>query len=208
MDIDAIDRSKWGKQSRRGKERSMRGKRYNPVFARHNTWTWRFVPGLVVGFLLKLWADSGFHRPAPALDRLPAQPAPPKTKATATSIPRPEEELKMVLVVNEELKMGKGKIAAQCAHASLAVYQRFAAERRVLFKQWERYCGQKKIALKVPTTDDLVKLEAAAQAMNIPFLHIQDAGLTQIAAGSKTVLAIGPWGSSQLSELTGHLKLL
>ena len=37
----------------------------------------------------------------------------------------PEEigEIKMVLVVREDLKMGKGKIGAQCGHATLGAYK-------------------------------------------------------------------------------------
>ena len=34
----------------------------------------------------------------------------------------PLDHIKMVLVVREDLKMGKGKIGAQCGHATLAAY--------------------------------------------------------------------------------------
>lgn len=37
---------------------------------------------------------------------------------------------------------------------------------------------------------------------------VADAGRTQIAAGSRTVLAIGPAPVSAFEEITGHLKLL
>ena len=53
-----------------------------------------------------------------------------------------------------------------------------------------------------------LQLQAAAQEQDIPCYLVTDAGRTQIAAGSKTVLAIGPWGKSRLDTLTGHLKLL
>lgn len=38
-------------------------------------------------------------------------------------------------------------------------------------------------------------------------VSIFDAGRTQIAAGSRTVLAIGPALCSDIDKLTGHLKL-
>lgn len=38
------------------------------------------------------------------------------------------EECKLVLVVNQELGMGKGKIAAQCGHATLACYKTLLAQ--------------------------------------------------------------------------------
>lgn len=37
---------------------------------------------------------------------------------------------------------------------------------------------------------------------------IQDAGRTQIEAGSLTVLGIGPAPASVINQVTGHLKLL
>jgi PTH2 family peptidyl-tRNA hydrolase len=37
---------------------------------------------------------------------------------------------------------------------------------------------------------------------------VEDAGRTQIAAGSKTVLAIGPAPVAELDRITSHLKLL
>lgn len=46
------------------------------------------------------------------------------TEATLDQInPGKWEECKLVLVVNQELGMGKGKIAAQCGHATLACYK-------------------------------------------------------------------------------------
>lgn len=39
-------------------------------------------------------------------------------------LPDSAEEHKLVLVVRTDLGMGKGKIAAQCGHASLACYKR------------------------------------------------------------------------------------
>lgn len=42
----------------------------------------------------------------------------------AGALPPSLEEHKMVLVVRTDLGMGKGKVAAQCGHASLACYKR------------------------------------------------------------------------------------
>ena len=39
-------------------------------------------------------------------------------------LPSSNEEHKLVLVVRTDLGMGKGKIAAQCGHATLACYKR------------------------------------------------------------------------------------
>lgn len=49
-------------------------------------------------------------------------------------------------------------------------------------------------------------MEAAEEA-GCPYFLVQDAGRTQIAAGSSTVLAVGPATDDDLA-FTRHLKLL
>lgn len=63
------------------------------------------------------------------------------------------DEFKMVLVVRNDLKMGKGKAAAQCSHATLGCYKKAMKFPRIL-RQWE-YMGQAKIALKCEEESDL-----------------------------------------------------
>ena len=53
-----------------------------------------------------------------------------------------------------------------------------------------------------------MQIKAKADEQGIPSYLVTDAGRTQIAPGSKTVLALGPWGKSRLDKLTGHLALL
>lgn len=53
-----------------------------------------------------------------------------------------------------------------------------------------------------------MRIQAEAREEGIPCYLVTDAGRTQIAAGSQTVLALGPWGKSRLDKLTGHLGLL
>ena len=56
---------------------------------------------------------------------------------------------------------------------------------------WEDY-GQPKIALKVDSEEQLVQLHSEARNAGLNAHVVLDAGRTQIAPGSKTVLAIGP----------------
>jgi peptidyl-tRNA hydrolase len=67
------------------------------------------------------------------------------------------EEFKMVLCVNQDLKMSKGKVAAQCCHAAVAVVQSFRRRMPLWFRAWEKG-GQAKIALKVESTQQLLNL--------------------------------------------------
>ncbi|CAK7244756.1 MAG: hypothetical protein STHCBS139747_006302 [Sporothrix thermara] len=126
-----------------------------------------------------------------------------------------DEECKMVLVVRTDLGMTKGKIAAQCGHATLACYKilRRAAERdptssaAKLLQRWERR-GQAKIALQAKGEDTLLTLMGTAHSLGVTAEVIADAGRTQIESGSLTVLGVGPAPKSLVDKITGHLKLL
>ncbi|PHH67664.1 hypothetical protein CDD80_662 [Ophiocordyceps camponoti-rufipedis] len=122
------------------------------------------------------------------------------------------EECKLVLVVRTDLGMTKGKIAAQCSHATLACYKALArlppsSPQRTLLSRWER-SGQAKIALQAKSEAEVRELRAQALARGLPAEMVQDAGRTQIEAGSLTVLGVGPAPRSLVDEVTGHLKLL
>ena len=52
------------------------------------------------------------------------------------------------------------------------------------------------------------KLARQAKKAGLPAYLVADAGRTQVAPGSKTVLAIGPGPKSALDAITGTLKLL
>lgn len=52
------------------------------------------------------------------------------------------------------------------------------------------------------------ELSAAARLAGLPTYIVQDAGRTQVAPGSRTVLAIGPAPRSAIDQVTGHLRLL
>ncbi|CAO1623614.1 unnamed protein product [Sympodiomycopsis kandeliae] len=117
------------------------------------------------------------------------------------------EECKLVLLVRTDLKMDKGKMAAQCSHATLACYKSLLNSNPQLVKHWETI-GQAKVALKCPTEQEMNELEKKAKALGLCARSIRDAGRTQIAAGSKTVLGIGPGPVKLVDSVTGHLKLL
>ncbi|KAG9185693.1 peptidyl-tRNA hydrolase, PTH2 family [Alternaria panax] len=123
--------------------------------------------------------------------------------------PGHNEECKMVLVVRTDLGMTKGKIGAQCGHATLACYKHFLrhSPESTLLKRWERM-GQAKVALQVKSEEELELLQAQALSLGLVAHIIHDAGRTQIASGSATVLGIGPAPKGVIDQVTGHLKLL
>ena len=62
--------------------------------------------------------------------------------------------------------------------------------------------------MKVENDAQLLELEAKARAAGLISYVVLDAGRTQIAAGSRTVLAIGPAPAAVIDKITSHLKLL
>ncbi|KAL0299821.1 UNVERIFIED_CONTAM: Peptidyl-tRNA hydrolase 2, mitochondrial [Sesamum radiatum] len=67
-------------------------------------------------------------------------------------------DFKMVLVVRNDLKMGKGKIAAQCSHATLGLYKKILNRAPKSLGRWEM-CGQVKVVVKVESEDDMLVLQ-------------------------------------------------
>jgi PTH2 family peptidyl-tRNA hydrolase len=115
--------------------------------------------------------------------------------------------MKQVIAARADLKMGKGKLAAQVAHASLGAAEEAMARRREWYEEWKEL-GQKKIVVKVQSEDELRDLFKKARAAKLPAALIQDAGLTQLEPGTSTCLGIGPAPEEELDQITGNLKLL
>lgn len=112
-----------------------------------------------------------------------------------------------MLVVREDLGMSIGKTAAQCAHAAVGMVQKLLGKRSKLLAAWEE-CGQPKICVKCDGVEQLLALAKAAEAKGLPVYVVQDAGRTEVAAGTSTVLAIGPGAVEDVNAVTGELKLL
>lgn len=117
------------------------------------------------------------------------------------------DEVKQVILVRTDLDMGKGKMAAQCCHASVMSYMAALRENKEIVDQWIKE-GQKKIVLKVDDDKAIKKLFEAFKFKNIPCALVNDAGLTQLPPGTITTLGVGPWKKSEIDFFTSALKLL
>ncbi len=113
--------------------------------------------------------------------------------------------VKQIIIVRKDIKMGKGKTAAQVAHASLGAYKKAKKLSPKLIAEWESE-GEKKVVLK-GTLEDLINFKQWADAKKIPSYMVSDAGRTQLAPGTVTTLGIGPEKDEELKE-TKILKLL
>lgn len=113
-------------------------------------------------------------------------------------------QLKQIILIRIDLKMGKGKMIAQGAHASCEAV--FKANKK-LVKNW-RNLGMKKIALKVDSISQIEDLVKKAENLNIVTSIICDAGKTQVDPGTITCAAIGPGPENLIDKITSELKLL
>jgi len=103
--------------------------------------------------------------------------------------------------------MGKGKLAAQVAHASISAADEAMKRKERWYEEWKEG-GQAKIVLKVGGEDELNELLKRARTIKIPASLIQDRGLTQLEPGTTTCLGLGPAPNDLLDRVTGKLKLL
>ena len=112
--------------------------------------------------------------------------------------------MKQVILVRQDLKLPKGKLAAQVAHASVEAVLKSDEN---LVKAW-RSEGMAKIVVKVKDDKELVKYFQQAKDEGLTASLITDAGKTVVAPGTKTCAAIGPDKEDKIDAITEGLKLL
>lgn len=142
---------------------------------------------------------------------------------------------KQILVVRRDLNMRKGKIASQCAHASMKVLldmakrqqedwaEKFDAEplvetgtKEITFEYdkgsaWDEWLNGTftKICVYVESEEALDDVFQKAARSGLPAALIIDSGKTEFnGVPTKTVCAIGPAWSDELDLITGELHLL
>ena len=135
---------------------------------------------------------------------------------------------KMMIVMRRDLKMRKGKIAAQAGHACVdAVLMALSKEGRVSdfemtadglilkhtekartpLSDWFAY-GCAKICVYVDSEEALLEIAEKAKEKGIIASVITDAGMTEFhGVPTKTCLALEPLPAEVADELTGDLPL-
>lgn len=135
---------------------------------------------------------------------------------------------KMMIVMRRDLKMRKGKIAAQAGHATVeAILMALKKEERLTdleltaqgmvlretarpetpLSEWFSY-GCAKICVYVDSEQELERIAASAEEKGVLCAVITDAGMTEFhGVPTKTCLALEPLPSDVADTITGDLPL-
>lgn len=112
--------------------------------------------------------------------------------------------MKLVVLVRQDLKLPKGKLAAQVAHAAVEATLKSSGPK---VEEW-RDEGQKKVVLKVKDEKELLSYQRKAKAEKLVAALITDAGKTVIAPGTRTCVGIGPDSEEKIDKVTGKLPMM
>jgi len=118
-----------------------------------------------------------------------------------------EFRYKQVIVFRSNLRLSKGKTAAQAGHAAVSAAEEARKHHKEWFEGWSRE-GQSKIAVKVKNEEELSELEERAREMDLPHALVIDRGLTEVPPGTVTCLGIGPAPVEKVDKITRSLPLL
>ncbi len=111
---------------------------------------------------------------------------------------------KQVILVREDLRLPKGKMAAQSSHASVDAVLK--SDKKIV-DLWKRE-GGKKIVLKVKDEKELFRYKEMAEDAGLKTALIKDAGHTVLEPGTITCLGIGPDEEGKIDRITGSLKMI
>ena len=111
---------------------------------------------------------------------------------------------KQDICVREDLRLPKGKLAAQVAHGSTWAMKN-ANESAV--NKWLQN-GGKKVVVYVKDEKSLLAILQDAKDRGLPCKLIVDTGHTVVSPGTKTVVGIGPAKEEAIDAVTGELSLV
>ncbi|MDD5331491.1 MAG: peptidyl-tRNA hydrolase Pth2 [Candidatus Nanoarchaeia archaeon] len=112
--------------------------------------------------------------------------------------------MKQAIIVRNDLKLSKGKMSAQCSHASVEAVLK--SDRKKV-NDWQKE-GMKKVVLKADNLKDLLKYNQLAKDVGLVTALIKDAGRTEVEPGTITCVGIGPDEDEKIDSVTRNLKLV
>jgi len=137
---------------------------------------WSFAFGGVAGYLVGRVIFQKKEEVVPVMDVVDPVPV--------------ESDYRAILFVRKDLKMRIGKIAAQCGHASLGLFLKVSKHMPDIAESWKINFPHS--IYYIDNEEEMIQKEEMSREIDLHTVTIHDAGRTQIAAGSVTVLAVGP----------------
>ncbi len=113
-------------------------------------------------------------------------------------------DYKQAILVRQDLKLPKGKMAAQVAHASIETMMN---AKKTVVDKWMRE-GMAKVILKVKNLSELKEYVTKAKKSGIAAYMIRDAGHTVVKPGTVTCAGIGPDKTEKIDKVVSELKLV
>jgi len=118
-----------------------------------------------------------------------------------------EFEFTQNIIVRADLRISKGKLCGQIAHAAVAAAEEARKRRPEWWRRWFEE-GQRKIVLKGDSLEALMALRRQAEVLQLPSALVEDRGLTEVPPGTVTCLGVGPAPLYLVNRLTHDLPLL
>ena len=112
--------------------------------------------------------------------------------------------MKQVILVRSDLKMPKGKLAAQACHAAVGCV--LESDKRKI-SLWSSE-GMKKVVLKVFDKKELFFYRDAAKKAGLVTYVVSDAGRTFFSKSTVTCMGIGPDMDDVIDRVTRSLAMI
>ena len=102
----------------------------------------------------------------------------------------------MAFLCRADLQLSPGKLAVQCAHAAVGSLKQAKKTHSRMVQRWSE-SASRKVCLAVEDEEELEYYLQQVREASLPFALIKDAGLTEVAPGTVTVLGVGPVQDTQ-----------
>lgn len=113
--------------------------------------------------------------------------------------------MKQSIVVRKDLKMRKGKLAAQCCHGSnMVLYNYFGTDKIIKWLEDD----YKKIVLGCNSEQELFDLKNKCTQYNLIHFLVKDFGYTEFKEPTFTCICIGPEEDDKIDSVCGKFDLL
>lgn len=121
-------------------------------------------------------------------------------------------EKRIYIGVRTDLGMSAGKLVAQAGHAVVGLYDtslRYGSvEEFGGVLEYVRGAGQVKIAVRVDSLEELMRVEKECKEQGVRSYVVHDAGRSEVDPGTETVIAFGPVSREDLLGGLRRLRVL